>query len=143
MPRGQKTCPNCEEPNGPRTKVCKCGHEFSIKGKTTPVPTSVPPGPPPMPPPRRGPPPRPTISDGSTGPVSLPIEYGVRNISEVERVELHDLMLAEAERLAKRLDTFRQTSWTACRDDIWLKCWRTNFRRLHDALKQTLEIAGA
>ncbi len=36
MPRGKKTCPECEAEWGPRTKVCECGHEFSFnapKGK--------------------------------------------------------------------------------------------------------------
>ena len=30
MPRGQKTCPACNEACGPRTLVCECGHDFQI-----------------------------------------------------------------------------------------------------------------
>lgn len=33
MPKGSKTCPQCSENVGPRTKLCKCGHEFVQKEK--------------------------------------------------------------------------------------------------------------
>jgi len=37
MPRGVKTCPQCEKACGPRTYKCKeCGHQFIIKGMTPP-----------------------------------------------------------------------------------------------------------
>lgn len=35
MPKGQKTCSNCGEFNGPRAFVCKkCNHQFSFKAKS-------------------------------------------------------------------------------------------------------------
>lgn len=37
MPRGTKTCPKCNEANGPRAFTCKkCGFEFPMKSKSTP-----------------------------------------------------------------------------------------------------------
>ena len=32
--RGSKTCPNCKNTMGPRTKICACGHDFNIQSKT-------------------------------------------------------------------------------------------------------------
>jgi hypothetical protein len=35
MAKGQKTCPNCSEANGPRAYACKgCGHLFAFKPKS-------------------------------------------------------------------------------------------------------------
>lgn len=31
MPKGYKTCPECNNLTGPRTQLCKCGHTFSFK----------------------------------------------------------------------------------------------------------------
>jgi hypothetical protein len=31
MPKGKKICPQCQAALGVRTKVCECGHEFTIK----------------------------------------------------------------------------------------------------------------
>lgn len=31
--QGTKFCPKCEAPNGARTHICKCGHEFVAKIK--------------------------------------------------------------------------------------------------------------
>lgn len=33
MPRGKKECPQCGTMNGVRTKLCKCGHEFTVRCK--------------------------------------------------------------------------------------------------------------
>ena len=33
MPRGKKTCPQCNASVGPRLRVCECGHEFAFKQK--------------------------------------------------------------------------------------------------------------
>ena len=36
MPRGVKTCPECDAENGPAAKNCKkCGFKFEVKTKTT------------------------------------------------------------------------------------------------------------
>ncbi len=37
MAKGQKTCPQCSNTMGPRTKTCKCGHNFTFKTKTETV----------------------------------------------------------------------------------------------------------
>lgn len=31
MARGQKECPQCKRPSGPRKKICDCGHQFVFK----------------------------------------------------------------------------------------------------------------
>lgn len=31
MTKGYKTCPGCQAEVGPRTRACKCGHEFEFK----------------------------------------------------------------------------------------------------------------
>src|SRR5689334_10864359 len=62
MPRGQKTCPNCQQTTGPRTQVCPgCGYDFSLR--STPKPTTQQPR-------QEGVRPRQVIS-----------QYGVRNVS--------------------------------------------------------------
>jgi len=33
MPRGFKTCPECNKQTGPRTQTCDCGHVFKTKEK--------------------------------------------------------------------------------------------------------------
>lgn len=35
MPRGSKTCPQCNKSNGPRTYVCECGYSFIFKPNTS------------------------------------------------------------------------------------------------------------
>ncbi len=70
MPRGKKTCPDCEASVGPRLKVCECGYEFTFKQTKAKDPV------PPMPmvprssPPRRTPPRRSPPTRKSTPPVA-------------------------------------------------------------------------
>ena len=33
----QKECPNCQKSNGPRTKICECGHDFFAVKSTEPM----------------------------------------------------------------------------------------------------------
>lgn len=35
MPRGQKSCPKCNKPCGPRTKECVCGHVYLISSSSS------------------------------------------------------------------------------------------------------------
>lgn len=43
MPRGKKTCPECNKETGPRTLKCECGHDFKSQKKSakTDVKTDV------------------------------------------------------------------------------------------------------
>lgn len=33
MPRGKKSCPQCNASVGPRLRICQCGYEFAFKQK--------------------------------------------------------------------------------------------------------------